>query len=594
MPTVPTYDNFTVKPSVNPDVRVTAPEFQDFSARQAAQGGQALMAAGGAMARIGADIQNEANAVRVDDATNQITEAALALRYDRAAGFESVTGEAALNRESGKPLAVEYQEKLQQKIDEIGAKLGNDQQRKLFGLKARQISMQLYAQATVHENKQFQDYTLSVQEGTIKNASNAIILNPLDTANVEQNLAEINRAVYTTGKLKGMSAQQIEAVQREAASATHLSVVKALLTADDQGNVNTEGASAYFKQFKDQLTGTQRAEAAKMVGAADQAKIAITSADQIWAEIGPKGYNDPVDLYKMETRAREMFANEPAKSKAVIEEIRSRKQAFDASQSEFIADNVNQVGKMILSGQGLNKIKASPAFLALPGDKQEQIANHVLDRSYTLSQRGEAERARANFAAYLDYTNPEKLAGMSRKEVEALWPTLGREQTATLVSRWDSLQNKEALITARMDNEQFNAIAQQFDLKPYEKSKSENEKATLGLIHDRVNAAIEAEAKAKRHPLTREEKEGVMRREMAKTVTVAGSWWGSDQVRLPQLNDEQATRVVVPQTQRATLADEMAKLYSVNKNAAYAPTEANLRRYYLLKLSASRNPGTNQ
>lgn len=594
MPQVPTYDNFTVKPTVNPDVRVTAPEIQDFSAKQALQSGQALMNAGGAMARIGADIQNEANAVRVDDATNQITEAALALRYDRTTGYESVTGEAALNRESGKPLAVEYQEKLQQKIDEVGAKLGNDQQRKLFGLKARNISMQLYAQATVHENKQFQDYTLSVQEGTIKNASNAIVLNPLDTANVEQNLAEINRAVYTTGKLKGMSGPQIEAVQREATSATHLNVVKALLTPDDSGNVNTDGATAYFKQFKDQFSGVQRAEAAKLVGAADQAKVAITSADQIWAEIGPKGYNDPVDLYKMEVKAREMFPNDPAKSKATIEEIRSRKQAFDASQSEFVADNVNQVGKMVLAGRGLAAIQASPAFQALPGDKQEQIATHVITRANTLTAQAEAANARKNFAQYLEYTDPNKLVTMSRKEVEALWPTLGREHTATLVSRWDSLQNKDALLTSRMDAEQFNAIAQQFDLKPYEKNKSENEKATLGLIHNNVNAVLEQEAKAARRPLTREEKDTIMRREMAKTVTVAGSWWGTSEVRLPAMTDEQAARVVVPQAQRPTLADEMAKLYAVNKNPRYAPTEVNLQRYYLLKRSADRTTGNTQ
>lgn len=589
MPQVPTYDSFTVKPTVNPDARIVAPEFQDFSARQAAQGGQALVAAGSAMSRIGADIQNEANLVRVDDGLNQIREAALALRYDRANGFENVTGEAALNREGGKPLAVEYQEKLQKKIDEVSLGLGNERQRAMFGLKARDISMALYGQATVHETRQFQEYTLSVQDGKLKNASNAIVLDPLNAENVRNNVADIQQAVYIAGKTKGMSAEQITAVQREAVSSTHLNVIKALVEQQ-----NADGASAYFTQFKDQFSGVQRADAEKLVRGADQAKVAITSATAIWQELGPKGYNDPVDLYKMEQKAREMFPDDPAKSKATIEEIRSRTQSFNASQSEFVADNVNQVGKMVLSGRSLVQIKASPAFQALPGDKQEQIANHILDRSYTLSQRGEAERARANFAQYLEYTDPSKLVGMTRKQVEALWPTLGREHTATLVSRWDSLQNKDALLTSRMDAEQFNAIAQQFDLKPYEKNKSENEKATLGLIHNNVNAVLEQEAKAARRPLTREEKDVIMRREMAKTVTVAGSWWGTSEVRLPQLNDEQAARVVVPQTQRTTLAGEMAQLYAVNKNPAYAPTEANLRRYYLLKRSAERTTSNTQ
>lgn len=583
MPRVPTYDNFTVTPAANPDVRVAAPEFQDFSTKQAAQAGQAAVVAGTSMARIGADIQNEANAVRVDDATNKITEAALALRYDRASGFENITGEAALNRESGKPLAAEYQEKLQQKIDEVSQGLGNDQQRKLFGLKARNISMQLYAQATVHETKQFQDYTLSVQDGKIKNASNAIVLDPLNRESVNNNLADINQAVYTVGKVKGMSAEQITAVQREAVSNTHLNVIKALVEQQ-----NADGASAYFKEFKDQFSGVQRADAEKLVRGADLAKVAIQGADELWSRLGPTSYNDPVDLYKMEQEARAMFKDEPAKSKAVIDELRSRKAAFDSSQSEFVADNVNKVGQMVLAGKSLATIKSSPAFQALPGDKQQQINDHILDRSYTLSTRGEAERAKSNFAQYLQYTDPNKLVGMKRSEVEALWPTLGREHTATLVQRWDTLQNKDALLTARMDNEQFNAIAQQFDLKPFEKNKSENEKATLGMIHNNINAVIEQEAKAARRPLTREEKDATMRREMAKLVTVKGSWWGEDQVRLPALTDEQIQRVVVPSEMRSQILTQMQQRYKETNDEAFAPTEMNIRRWYLTAVRSKK------
>ena len=602
MPTVPTYDNFTVKPTVNPDVRVTAPEIQDFSAKQAALSGQAMQTAGSAVARIGADIQNEANMVRADDATNQFQEAALALQYDRAAGFASVTSESALNRESGKPLAVEYQEKLQQKIDEIGSKLGNEQQRKMFGQRARSILMSFYTKATIHENKQFQDYTLSVQEGTIKNASNAIVLNPLDTANVEANLAEINRAIYTTGKLKGMSAQLIESVQREAASSTHLNVIKALLTPNEKGEVNTEGAEAYFKQYGGQFNGVQKAEAAKLVGAADQARAAINGASEIWNQFGPKAtpenpniYNQPVDIFAMEEQVRQRYKDKPAVGKAVIDELRSRKQAFDSSQSEFVASNVNEVSRLLMTGAGMNKVRASAAFQALPESNQRQIIDHENDRAHILSQRASADRnraeielARKNFAAYLDYSNPEKLAGMTRQQVEALWPALGRDQTSTLVQRWDSLQNKDARLTATMDQSQFNAIAQDLGFRPYDSSKSESKKAELGRVHYQINQILDAEAKAKRQPLTPQEKEGIMRREMAKMVTVQGEWFGTDEVRLPQLTDEQASRVVVPKTQRAALASEMAQLYAVRKNKAFAPTEENLRNYYLLKIRSER------
>jgi soluble lytic murein transglycosylase len=220
MPRVPTYDNFTVAPSVNPDVRVVAPEIQDFSSKQAAAASQAMVAAGSAVSRIGADMQNDANLVRVDDATNKANEAALALQYDKANGFLNIKGEAALNRESGMPLADEYRDKFKQRVDEISQSLGNDAQRKMFALKANDMATRLYGTATAHETQQFNDYTVSVQDGKLKNASNAIVLDPLNKDNVLGRLEEINQAVYVVGKTKGMSAEAIAATQREAVSGT--------------------------------------------------------------------------------------------------------------------------------------------------------------------------------------------------------------------------------------------------------------------------------------------------------------------------------------------------------------------------------------
>ena len=611
MPKVPTYDTFQVAPQVNPDVRVAAPEFQDFGGANAAKAGQAAISAGTATARIGADIINDANAVRIDEALNKVNEAALALRYDKNDGFENIKGEAALNRKSGKPLAVEYKEKLDAAIKENSIFLGNDTQRKMFAIKANDLSTRFYAQANVHEVKQFTDYSLSVQEGSLKNAANSITLDPLNSENVKSNVEKINQAIYNAGKLKGLSAEQITATQAEALSGTHMNAVKALIDQE-----NTDGALAYFKEYKNDFNGIQFAEAEKLLKQADVAKVAIAAASQLWEANKPKTYNEPVDLFKMEEDARSMFANDPKKLAATISELRNRKSAFDSSQGEFNDANINTVGQFMRSNKSLVEIQGSVAFNALPGKAQLEITQAITDREYTMKQRGLAEsdrlytlklrrehdvdrkftleeRARRQrevngMAQYFELSNPDVLVGMKRDAVAALWPKIGEGNTANLLQRWESLQNKDNLITSRMDQEQFNAIAQQFDLKPYDSKKSTSEKAELGNLHNNINSKLEEAAKSVRRPLTREEKETIMRTEMAKTVTIDGFFSNSTKPIL-QLSDKQKREdVIVPNADRSQIIEQMRLKYAQTKRPEFAPTEENVRFWYLVNKSEAK------
>jgi hypothetical protein len=603
MPKVPTYDTFQVAPQVNPDVRVAAPEFQDFGGANAAKAGQAAISAGTAAARIGADIINDANAVRIDEALNKVNEAALALRYDKNDGFENIKGEAALNRKSGKPLAVEYKEKLDAAIKENSIFLGNDTQRKMFAIKANDLSTRFYAQANVHEVKQFTDYSLSVQEGSLKNAANSITLDPLNSENVKSNVEKINQAIYNAGKLKGLSAEQITATQAEALSGTHMNAVKALIDQE-----NTDGALAYFKEYKKDFNGIQFAEAEKLLKQADVAKVAIAAASQLWEANKPKTYNEPVDLFKMEEDARTMFANDPKKLAATISELRNRKSAFDSSQGEFNDANINAVGQFMRSNKSLVEIQGSVAFNALPGKaqleitqaitdreytmKQRSIAEidrlytlklrreHEIDRAYTLEERSRRQREVNGMAKYFELSNPDVLAGMKRDAVAALWPKIGEGNTANLLQRWDSLQNKDNLITSRMDQEQFNAIAQQFDLNPYDSKKSTSEKAELGNLHNNINSKLEEAAKSVRRPLTREEKDTIMRTEMAKKVTLDGFFTNSTKP-IAQLSEKDKANVIVPNAERTLIIEQMRLKYEQTKLPVFAPTEENVKFWYL-------------
>ena len=593
MPKVPTYDNFTVNPQANPDVRIQAPEFINYAAQQEANTGKALSAVGQGMSSVAADMQNVANKVRVDDATNKAKELALSLQYAKPStnpdgtpnegGFLNVTGEAALNRASKMPLADEYKQKFDDKIQEIANGLGNDAQKRAFLLQANNMAASLYGSATAHEAQQFTKYQLSVNEGTVKTASAAILSNPLDKANVDDNTNKIKDAIFASGKLAGKSAEEISALQSEGISQTHLNSIKALLTPDENGNTNMAGAEAYFKTYKDQLQGLNLADASKLVGAANDARQTLSGADAIWSSMAPKGYNSPVDIFKMEQQVRDQYGqSNPKLAKSIIDELRSRKAAFDSSQSEFNAANLDAVGRLAASGASLTTIQASPSFQALPGNSQETVISHLK----SMASANEVATQLATGPAYLKYSDPTVLSKMSRNEVIALWPVLGKTQTEALTSKWDTLQNKDALLTAHMDNDQFKGLADQFGYSPYASSQSEDQKRELGTLKQRVDDVLEQSAKQKGQPLTRDEKEKLMRSEMARTVTVKNTLWFNSTKPLIALTPDELKNVdmgsvTVPESERKLITQALNAKFAETKNPAYQPTETNIRMLYV-------------
>jgi hypothetical protein len=589
MPRVPEYGAAPqVSPTALPGVR-QAPSSNAAmlgqGARDSAQLGQGLMSAGDAMARIQIDMQNEANAVRVDDAASQAKAAALDLAYNQQSGFLSLKGDAALNRPDGKPLDQEYGEKLQQRLSEIADGLGNDAQKRAFQMKANDIVVGLRAQAQQHATQQYQAYKLSVQEGTAKTAANAIALDPLNEQNVTENADEIRRAVYNAGKMAGRSAEEITALQTETVSRAHTDALKVLMERDD-----TSGAQAYYEKYKDQLTGLARADIGEKLKVAGNALAATRTADEVWSQFGPKADGQPVELDKMETAVREKYSTDPLKAKATIAELRDRAAAFNSSEKERAAGNVNKVMQAYAQGASMARLQQMPEFLALPGEQKTQILEHVTDRAHMLMVRSEEDRnraeaniARRGYGAFLVYSNPETLANMSEAQVSALLPVLGNQLTGHLMDKKRALSDSLARMTSNIDNEDFNSVADQMGLKPFESHKSDDDKAALGLLKYRVETLIDMAQRNKKAPLTRDEKQEVMRQEMARKVQVDNAWWfGSSAVPVIQMTPDQAQRVVVPTAERAKIVDALKTMYAKNPtNPAYAPTEDNVRRLYL-------------
>lgn len=272
------------------------------------------MSAGAAATNIAVDLQQQANQLRVDDAVNQAKEAALKLTFDPQTGYTNVKGIQALQRDSGKPLAAEYGDLLNQQFQTIAEGLGNDAQRLAFRRASQAIGLQFQSQATQYEGEQFRTYHASVREGTIANSTNEIALYYNDPRKIDENILSIQAAVADLGRMKGLSATMIEAQTRKATSSAHLTALSSALQKNDVAY-----ADAYMRKYASQMDADDmlrvnglitkqmdaRLGAAAATAAVNRAmpRIMPTPADRLVNLVTGSGTQLPPELTKLVAQA---------------------------------------------------------------------------------------------------------------------------------------------------------------------------------------------------------------------------------------------------------------------------------------------------
>lgn len=255
MATVPTINNFRTSIQGS-DARFQAPQGPSAGAIQGEQlqkQGQAIQGAGSQFARIASDEQNTANQVRVNDAMNQAMQAKLQATFDPQAGYVHLRGRAALERPDGKALDDEYGSNLEGQINAIRDSLGNDRQKQVFQQQAQQLLTQFRGSVQQHVAKEFGEFTLGVQKGTIETAQNQMGLAWGDPAAVAQGREAIKAAVYESGRLMGQPGAVIEAAMVDGLSRGHMAVITGAMQA---GKVDY--AKEYAKQVDAELSNEAR------------------------------------------------------------------------------------------------------------------------------------------------------------------------------------------------------------------------------------------------------------------------------------------------------------------------------------------------
>lgn len=252
MPRIPTYDNFQTSVAGQPNVQFQAPSGPTpggIAADQLGQLGQAATRTGDAIGRMAMDMEDQANQVRVNDARNQLSIATQDLTYNKDSGFLTRKGASAFLDAQGKPLEKpldqDYGEKLQKTIADIGATLGNERQRKAFGMHAGDVSAQFNGQLQSHTLQQFGHYKDATDDATAKLAGQTAGLNWNNPDVVGVSVDQARAAIRSKAERAGLVGAPFEEAVLAGTSAIHEGVILAALQ-----NNNPKYAMDYLEQAR--------------------------------------------------------------------------------------------------------------------------------------------------------------------------------------------------------------------------------------------------------------------------------------------------------------------------------------------------------
>ncbi len=258
---VPRYDQPTVDSNTLPSVQVQAPVAKNFAIEEGQQAMAGVQKFGDATQRIAMDMQNQANALRVDEATNQFKEASLRLTFDKDVGFLSVKGEKAV------AIADRYGDELKGHITKIGASLGNDAQRQVFSARANDMLTSFRGQAMQHEAEQGKVWADETDSSSIKLKLGEVGINFNNPAKVEQlinggkdeqgyEIKGIKQHVEAIAKRTGKPPEWVDEKTRELVAGAHKEIITRMM------DESPTKAQAYLNDNKeavgDHVTTLQR------------------------------------------------------------------------------------------------------------------------------------------------------------------------------------------------------------------------------------------------------------------------------------------------------------------------------------------------
>ena len=570
MPRVPTLDGPQVRDAASQPVYQNASQFTA-GARAVGQLGQALTNTGEAFDQIATrEAQRQAYDVESKIRADYLTFEQNARKTRQGANAKGLTDE--VDQWWGKA-AETYGKDLPPMARQLASKsLAN-------------AKLQALAGAGSFENQQL-DRALDESWAAAKLTSiSTTSANPQPAA-IEATVQELRQRNAEQAARRGWTPETLAAEQLKDTSTLHSNVLQGLMQSDP------EAARAYFTRYGSEIDGKVHAEITRRIDMAGKADMAL----KIGAELaGQYSYTNSAEALAAIDKL-----NQPAEVKQAIRaDVLQRHSVQLADAQQRNAKATKEVMAAYAGGATLAQLQKMPQFADLQ-DGGAAILQHIETRAATQESRlaaresraaaaesraesrilrSERAQERATMGAYMRYSDPDVLQSMTRPQIEAMLPVLGADNTNRLLAKKDSFtKSPEKLIEARIDKQDFDHVASQMGLKPFD-AKTPAAKERMGELQYRVETLIDRAQTAKKGPLTREEKVELMRGELARTVTTDAGWFSSEkQTPVIALTPDQIKDVIVPPVDRAQIEQAL-------KARGMAVNDMAIRRLYLTKQS---------
>lgn len=401
MARVPTYDTARVAPSGG---AISAPSTNPtlVAGQQIERAGDALGDASGRAIQIGNQLLNEVNLTRVQQAANQLTNAATNLRYGntdangmRTPGYTEIQGESVMHATGPDgqtmPLTQAYPRQLQKQADEIMAGLTPAQQR-MFGMHVSATMAQFNNEVAAHSAQQLGVWRATVNNDTLTSAANSLasalpqmgtpqfdVMSGTATQNAN---GAINRMLADKGVIS-LDQEGKPVFADDNARTVYDTESKALrgkfISTIVQAGVNNQQAPQALKYLESQKAFMAPDDYARAHAQVIQAAVGTTAVDQVDNVMGTvwTDHSAAPDLEKIDAQLRAANHDNPDQLTASRAEVRSRLSNWTFNREQANEQATQKAGEDIAKGKSIAYIQAQPYWGSLNGSAKLAITNQA-------------------------------------------------------------------------------------------------------------------------------------------------------------------------------------------------------------------------
>ncbi|CAB4199503.1 hypothetical protein UFOVP1326_52 [uncultured Caudovirales phage] len=558
MATVPRdgFDAALAPASLGRQESIASPELFGAESRRQMEMGAQLVDAGTKLNTVAIKLQEQDNLTAVQAANIKYQEAAQKFQLE---AREKRT----LNAAAG--VTGDFDQFHEKLVKEVGDTLGNDSQKRAFGVMTGKSRLAFRHDLGTFELAEGKKAYAATTDASISQSLNSAATAATDDA-ARVFIGDAVNSAKAYAAINSYSDVQRDEYVGKVRTNAHKQRIEDLAVRDPAR------AHEYFKAVEKEIDGAQRAEIGAKAERATSEGIGVAAAEAAWKQFRPTTADAPIPSEKIANAIRESLKGQPEAVK--IAGIKKGLEWADRLKADYAQENkqndeaqVAAVSRLVLEGKSTSAIKSSSEWAILARDNPTAAAKmneHLisvettkLNRANAQEQRNQQVLNRTMAGAFLRYSNPDALNAMSEDEITNLVPVLGNDYTVHLMQQKRALiKNPAKIIEARIDQQDFDHVAQEIGLRPFAPNKSEEEKAKLGELKYAVETRINAEQGAAKRQLTRDEKMRLVKETVDNKVMVERFMWPDSQKPAALLApDEVSKAYVTVKGQEIKLAD---------------------------------------